>query len=362
MRKLEEQIQLLPSPVQQLCERLASAAGSLDQSAQWPAEQLQWCGEAGVFRWFVPTEFGGEGWSEEDLLTGYLALSQSCLTTTFVLTQWHAACRRIISSPNIQLRRQLLPQLADGSLFATVGISHLTTSRQHVARPVLTATPTQDGAYLLNGFSPWVTSASTAGLLVVGATLEDNTQMICAIPSDRDGLTTHPGEKLVALSSSCTDRVDLKEVRIESDEIVAGPIANVMQANTGGGAGGLQTSTLALGLTVAAVQSIYQQSEQRPELSSIAKKMAKDSSQLLDALRLLTLGAPCQMSAGELRQQANSLVLRSTQAALSAAKGAGFLASHPTGRWAREALFFLVWSCPQPVAAANMCELAQLCD
>ena len=90
--------------------------------------------------------------------------------------------------------------------------------------------------------------------------------------------------------------------------------------------------------------------------------MAKDSSQLLDALRLLTLGAPCQMSAGELRQQANSLVLRSTQAALSAAKGAGFLASHPTGRWAREALFFLVWSCPQPVVAANMCELAQLCD
>ena len=28
------------------------------------------------------------------------------------------------------------------------------------------------------------------------------------------------------------------------------------------------------------------------------------------------------------------------------------------GRWCREALFFLVWSCPQSVLSANLCELA----
>jgi hypothetical protein len=51
-------------------------------------------------------------------------------------------------------------------------------------------------------------------------------------------------------------------------------------------------------------------------------------------------------------------VLRATQAALAAAKGAGYIAHHPAGRWCREALFFLVWSCPQSVLAANLCELA----
>jgi hypothetical protein len=59
-----------------------------------------------------------------------------------------------------------------------------------------------------------------------------------------------------------------------------------------------------------------------------------------------------------LRTRANSLVLRATQAALSAAKGSGYVVGHPAGRWCREALFFLVWSCPQPVANANLCELA----
>jgi hypothetical protein len=45
---------------------------------------------------------------------------------------------------------------------------------------------------------------------------------------------------------------------------------------------------------------------------------------------------------------------------LVAAKGTGYVVGHPAGRWCREALFFLVWSCPQPVSAANLCELAGL--
>jgi hypothetical protein len=57
-----------------------------------------------------------------------------------------------------------------------------------------------------------------------------------------------------------------------------------------------------------------------------------------------------------LRAGANSLVLRATQAALAAAKGAGFVADHPAGRWCREALFFIVWRCPQLVLDANLCE------
>ena len=67
-------------------------------------------------------------------------------------------------------------------------------------------------------------------------------------------------------------------------------------------------------------------------------------------------------AAEQLRSAANSLALRSAQAALAAAKGTGYVQGHPAGRWCREALFFLVWSCPQPVMAANLCELAGISD
>jgi hypothetical protein len=53
-------------------------------------------------------------------------------------------------------------------------------------------------------------------------------------------------------------------------------------------------------------------------------------------------------------------VTRAAQAALTASKGTGFVVGHPAERLVRESAFFLVWSCPQAVASAVMCELAGL--
>ncbi len=75
----------------------------------------------------------------------------------------------------------------------------------------------------------------------------------------------------------------------------------------------------------------------------------------------LARGAPDVGSASQLRTQANALVLRATQAYLTASKGTGFLRTEPAQRRARQALFFLVWSCPAPVAHAAIRDLAGLC-
>jgi alkylation response protein AidB-like acyl-CoA dehydrogenase len=342
-----------------LCERLANAASDLDQSGIGLREQLRWLAEANVFRWFVPREFGGWEWSEEEILDGYLQLSQSCLTTAFMLTQWNAACKRIVNSQNQGLKNRLLPHLATGETIATVGISHLTTSRQHVGSPAVAATKNSMGGFVLNGYSPWVTGGALADAIVIGASLDDGQQILGVVPTSRLGLVTHPGAHLVALSASCTDRVDLQDVTIQDDELLAGPQENVLGTKSSSSAGGLPTSTLAIGLSKSAAAYLRAESLKRPELTPIAAKVEADCASLERELRHATLGSE-SMNTGELRQRANSLVLRSTQAALQAAKGAGFIATHPTGRWAREAMFFLVWSCPQAVAYANMCELAQI--
>ena len=344
-----------------LRERLRDAAPDLDRSGSWPVDQLGWCAEAGVYRWFVPREYGGDAWSDREIIDGYLALSQGCLTTAFVLTQWNAACQRIAASANEGLKSELLPRMARGELFATVGISHLSTSRQYAARPVLAAQPSADGGWILDGYSPWVTGGAAADCIVTGATLDDGRQLLAVVPTDRPGVTAHPGQSLVALTASCTDRVDLDRVHVSADEVIAGPVAHVMQSGASGGTGGLSTSTLAIGLTLAAVGVLGEEAARRDDLRPIFEKLDADARRLQAELTGLAQGRQ-GMELGELRRQANSLALRSTQAALSAVKGAGFLAGHPAGRMAREALFFLVWSCPQPVVNANLCEFAQLAD
>jgi len=51
----------------------------------------------------------------------------------------------------------------------------------------------------------------------------------------------------------------------------------------------------------------------------------------------------------EALSKAYELALRITQSAVAIYKGTALLADHPAQRLAREAMFLLVWSCPNPV-------------
>lgn len=342
-----------------LCRELAARAAALDGRTVWPAEQMALCARAGVFRWFTPPSVGGFGWSEADVIRGYLRLSAACLTTTFILTQFTSACRRIADADNEPLARDWLPRLLDGSHFATVGISHLTTSRRHLAKPVLKAEETADG-FLLEGHSPWVTGAAHADAVVIGATLADGRQILGLLPTDRPGVSVPPPLELVGLSASCTGPLRCERVMLERKMLLAGPAENVMQGKTGAATGGLNTSALAIGHARAAIDFLLEQAKARPELLAAMSQSLSEEQEELEAsvLRLAAGEAVC--TSESLRTRSNSLALRASQAALVAAKGTGYVVGHPAGRWCREALFFLVWSCPQPVSAAHLCELAGL--
>ncbi|MEO2047088.1 MAG: acyl-CoA dehydrogenase family protein [Pirellulales bacterium] len=359
----------------ELCARLAELADELDQTGGWPAEQLKLCGEYGVYQWFLDPAWGGQAWSEEDILRGYMALSSACLTTTFIITQRSGACRRIAGSSNRRLQQRLLPALASGTLFSTVAISHLTTSRQHLSKPVLRAVRVADG-YVLDGFSPWVTGAAHADTIVVAASMikgdkmEDlgspsleptGEQLLVALPTDLPGVSTPEPAKLVGISASHTGQLCLAKTQIQDQQVIAGPDENVMTSGQGGTTGGLQTSTLALGLARAAIDFIALEAKRREDLQAPLEALQAEYNQINNELFALVCDDPI-CSNEQLRKHANSLVLRAAQAALVAAKGTGYQVGHPTGRWCREALFFLVWSCPQPVVHANLCELAGILD
>lgn len=353
-----------------LCAELRKRAAETDRTGEWPAEQLRLCGEAGVYEWFLGPEWGGCGWSDEQVVGGYLALSAACLTTTFILTQRTGACRRIAGSSNDALKQHLLPRLVRGELFATVGISHLTTSRRHLTKPVLTAVATSEG-FRLEGMSPWVTGGAAAEVIVTAATFVENgeatdQQLLMAVPTDLTGVRVAEPLPLMGVNASSTGPVNFDAVDVPREWLIAGPMANVMSSGVGGSTGGYETSTLALGLAQAAIDFLAAEAEKREDLHAPLSALRAEYDELLNDLLSVVRGDPTcgadsrvhPASKESIRQRANSLVSRATQAALMAAKGAGYVVGHPAGRWCREALFFLVWSCPQPVANANMCELA----
>jgi alkylation response protein AidB-like acyl-CoA dehydrogenase len=191
-------------------------------------------------------------------------------------------------------------------------------------------------------------------------------QLLMAVPTNLPGVRVAEPLTLIGVNASSTGPVHFDAVDVPREWLIAGPVANVMASGLGASTGGYETSTLALGLAQAAIDYLAAEAAKREDLREPMLALRAEYEELFDDLLSVVRGeAACRTdksvrptSKESIRQRANSLVLRATQAALAAAKGAGYVVGHPAGRWCREALFFLVWSCPQPVANANLCELA----
>jgi alkylation response protein AidB-like acyl-CoA dehydrogenase len=334
---------------------LRAHANIADAAPVWPADSWQALRNCGALGWCIPAAYAGEGWTSTALLDGYEGLAAACLTTCFILSQRDAACRRLVGSGNEAISRELLPALARGEAFATVGLSQLTTSRQHL-QPSFVARHV-DGSFVMNGVIPWVTGAAQAEHLVIGAVLEDGRQILAVLPRDLGGVSISPPLDLMALQGSLTAEIRCDDVVLDSRWVLAGPEEQIM-AGGREGTGGLETSCLALGLARAGIDYLSNEATTRPDLRVTAERLEQTRQSLHHEMHNLALGGCTAQAAAALRARANSLVLRATQAALTASKGSGFLREHPAQRWARQALFFLVWSCPRPAAEATLAALA----
>jgi hypothetical protein len=125
----------------------------------------------------------------------------------------------------------------------------------------------------------------------------------------------------------------------------------------------LTTSALAVGLTAGILRRLDSEAERRADLVPILQALQSEQSTARADLYLATSSAPPSAPTAEsVRHKANSLVLRAAQAYLAASKGAGFVVGHPAERAVREAMFFLVWSCPAPVVSAALREFACVID
>jgi butyryl-CoA dehydrogenase len=332
-----------------LATTLALRADASDRSLAWPVESMNAVQAAGGLAWSIPKKWGGMEWSPVERLAGHEHLASGCLTTAFILSQREACVRQLLKGPR-SLQERFLPDLLAGA-YGTVGLSQLTTSRQHLG-PSLLATATDRG-YQLDGSIPWVTGADQSQVIIVGATLGDGQQVLVALPPDRAGVTIDAPLSLSSLVGSRTAEVRLNAVEVERELVVAGPTEQVM-GQVGGG--GLETTNLALGLSVSAIDLLQASACHRPELVPIVETFRGAADSIRQQLHELVMASEAD-AVMAVRVAGTKLALKTTQTALLFLKGAGFVEPHAAQRLARQALFFLVWSCPRPVASGVLDDL-----
>ncbi len=339
--------------------QLAAHAERADTDTSWPTDSWELLRQSGALGWAIPQRFGGTQWPRVAQLEGSEELASACLTTAFIFSQREAAVRWLLEAPEA-IRQQYLPPLVRGEWFTTVGISQLTTSRQH-RPPSLRARPlgSEDdpSGYEIDGLIPWVTGADQAKAIVAGAACADGRQVVFLLPPHSSGVSVEVPLALAALAGSRTAQVRCSGAQIPREFVLAGPALQLVRSG-----GGLETSCLALGLARTAIGLMQQEASRRADVGPPTARLRATLSGARQQLHEMAQSTPTVEDILRLRVICTRLVLRSTQAALAVAKGAGFLVPHAAQRWARQALFFLVWSCPAPAATGLLDDLATLQD
>jgi alkylation response protein AidB-like acyl-CoA dehydrogenase len=335
---------------------IRARATEFDISGDFPALDMAALAANGAMRWIVPKEFGGDELSPLDLHLKYEELAAASLATALILTQRDSAVAFVDASESFGKRTRYLNHFAENLNFTTVGIAQLTTSRQGGA-PALRAQRVNNG-YLLNGIIPWCTAAVMADFIVAGAALPDGQQILFLMESHLSGVTIDRPMQLVALRSTFTTSITFKDVLLDERWLLRGPTQAALAGRKKNLA--LGQTFLAMGLCRSALDLIASHDSDR------ARSAGTRFEQQLTELRqeILTLSQPGrEADAGaanaRLRGSCNELALRITHAAVTLYKGSALLADHPAQRLAREALFLLVWSCPNPVIDCTVDLLAE---
>src|SRR5690242_16906914 len=114
----------------ELLTNLAGGAQAADECPDCPTESWRSLMNAGACRWSIPPQFGGDALPHSDQLQGSELIASACVTTAFILSQREAAIRHLLRGP-AHWKDRYLTKLARGEAFVTIGLSQITTSRQH---------------------------------------------------------------------------------------------------------------------------------------------------------------------------------------------------------------------------------------
>src|SRR5262245_56037188 len=151
-------------------DRIAPLAAHVDESGEYPSEQLKLLGQQGLMGLHVPEEYGGSNAGALAFCLAAEEVAWACAATSTIFLVQNLGGYPIILAGNEQPKRRFLPRLATGEITAAFSLSEPGSGSDAAA---LTCSAVRNGdRYIVNGSKMWVTNGSYAGVITVFVTLD----------------------------------------------------------------------------------------------------------------------------------------------------------------------------------------------
>jgi len=205
-------------------ETLRANADRIDQSRQFPRENLAALGKSGVLGLLVPKQFGGAGAGLAEMSQVIDTQGQNCASTAMVTLMHFCATAVIATKASDELKQQLLPAISRGEHLSTLAFSEAG-SGGHFYAPV-SEVRQNASRKTLSAQKSFVTSAGEADSYVVSARkagaagpTESNLYLI---PEGTAGFTAQGRFEGLGLAGNASAPMTLADVAID-DKTRLGP-------------------------------------------------------------------------------------------------------------------------------------------
>ncbi len=336
---------------------LVETAGALARSLAPEAERVEREGVdrstldrlavAGLHGLLGPVSAGGS-----DVPPGMYREVAECLSgadgnTWLVWFQHHPVVKMLAASANADLAERYLPDLCAGTLQAGVAFSHLRNPS-----PSVVATAAGSG-WRFDGTQPWCTGWGLIDVVLVGAATDDEVLFALVPAADGPALRSAGELALAAMGGTRTVALALDGLAVEpADLVIRAPRGDWLAADHARAAN-VQPSVFGIALAA------------REALRATAPEVAVGLSEALDGVRArayrLADEEPTAASIDERLATAAEAILLGveiTSALVASLGGKAMALSHPAQRWAREAMFHLVFAQSGALRAATLSAVA----
>jgi alkylation response protein AidB-like acyl-CoA dehydrogenase len=151
-------------------ERIAPLAAHVDETEEYPAEQLKLLADHGLMGLHIPEEYGGSAAGSLAFCLAAEEVAWACAATSTIFLVQNLGGYPIISGGTEEQKKRFLPRIASGEITAAFSLSESGSGSDAAA--LQCAAVRKGDRYIVNGSKMWVTNGSHAGVITVFVTTD----------------------------------------------------------------------------------------------------------------------------------------------------------------------------------------------
>lgn len=353
--ELSEDHKMVQSMVKDLADKhIRPQAAHIDETREFPWENVKKLAELGLMGVTVPEEYGGAGMDTLAYVTVIEELSRACAATGVITAVQNSLGEYpVLKFGTEEQKKKWLPMMASGEKIAAYALTEAGSGSD--AAGMKTTCRLEGDHWVLNGSKNWITNSTAAELFIVYATKDASLghKGVCCfiVEKSSEGFSIGKHEETMGVRASGTCPLTFDNVKVPKENLLGeeGKGFNIAMAALDTGRVGIAAQ--AVGIAQASLDEALRYSKEREQFGrpisafQLVQEMLVNMSVKVEAARLLMYKAAKKRDSGEkFTKEASMAKLYASQIAVECALdaiqvhgGYGYSKEYPVERFLRDA-------------------------